>query len=73
VGIRLHNAKPTEWQLDTLSQQREIQMQDLTTKQLQDLFMHLIETPTPECIKAAKMVLALINDRLLQPADKVSV
>jgi len=43
-------------------------LENLTTQQLQNLFMHLIETPTPECIRTANMVMALINDRQLQPA-----
>ena len=47
---------------------KENQMEKLTVQELQTLFMHLIETPTPACIKTAEMVMALINDRLLQPA-----
>jgi hypothetical protein len=43
-------------------------LETLTTQELQNLFMHLIETPTPACIATAEMVMALINDRLLQPA-----
>jgi len=42
-------------------------MEKLTVQELQNLFMHLIETPTPACLKTAEMVMALINDRLLQP------
>jgi hypothetical protein len=46
---------------------KENQMEKLTVQELQNLFMHLIETPTPACLKTAEMVMALINDRLLQP------
>jgi hypothetical protein len=42
-------------------------MEKLTVQELQTLFMHLIDTPTPACLETAKMVMALINDRLLQP------
>ena len=46
---------------------KENQMEKLTVQELQTLFMHLIDTPTPACLKTAEMVMALINDRLLQP------
>jgi hypothetical protein len=77
VGIRLHNAKPTECHLATLSQQGDVIMTSKEQAQvsgtLQKLFMLCLKYPTAENLALAKETMEAINMASIQTKEKAEV